>query len=130
MMQRWLDWAARIVAAIILLQTLFFKLTGAPESVYIFSSLGAEPWGRYGSGLVELVAALLLLVPRTAWLGAGIGLGVMVGAIASHVLVLGIEVQGDGGMLFGLAIVVLVCCAMALWTHRADVPIVSRRERA
>jgi len=129
-MTRWLDWAARIIAAIILLQTLYFKFTGAPESVYIFTSLGAEPWGRYGSGAMELVAALLLLVPRTAWLGAGIGLGVMCGAIGSHLLVLGIEVQGDGGLLFGLAIVVLLCCLATLGIHRAEVPIIGQRLHA
>jgi hypothetical protein len=128
-MTRWLDWAARIVAAVILLQTLFFKLTGAPESVYIFSSLNAEPWGRYGSAALELVASLLLLVPRTAWLGAGLGLGIISGAIASHLLVLGIEVQGDGGLLFGLAVVVLLCCLTALAIHRSELPVVGRRFR-
>jgi len=129
-MTRWLDWAVRIVAAVILLQTLYFKFTGAPESVFIFSSLGAEPWGRYASGCMELLASLLLLVPRTAWLGAGIGLGVMLGAIASHLLVLGIEVQGDGGLLFGLALVVFVCCLTTLAIHRGDLPLVGRRLRA
>jgi len=126
-MTRWLDWAVRIVAAAILLQTLYFKFSGAPESVFIFSTLGAEPWGRLGSGAMELAASLLLLVPRTAWLGAGIGLGVMTGAIASHLFVLGIEIQGDGGLLFGLALTVFVCCLLTLAIHRADLPLVSRR---
>ncbi len=129
-MTRWLDWAVRIVAAIILLQTLYFKFTGAPESIFIFSSLGAEPWGRYASGAMELLAALLLLMPRTAWLGACIGLGVMLGAITSHLLVLGIEVQGDGGLLFGLALVVFVCCLVTLVIHRGDLPLVGQRLRA
>jgi uncharacterized membrane protein YphA (DoxX/SURF4 family) len=126
-MARWSDWLVRIVAAVILLQTLFFKLTGAEESVLIFSALGAEPWGRYASGLAELAAALLLLLPRTAWLGAGIAAGVMVGAIASHLTVLGVEVAGDGGLLFALAWVVLLCSLATLVIHRRDLPLVGGR---
>src|SRR5438874_13744844 len=99
-----LSWLLRIAAAIILLQTLFFKFTAAPESVYIFTKVGAEPWGRIGSGVVELIAAILLIVPRTTWMGAVLGMGVMAGAIASHLSILGIEVQGDGGLLFALAL--------------------------
>ena len=87
----------RLVAAIILLQTLYFKFTGAKESIFIFSSLGIEPYGRIGSGVVELIAAILILIPRTAWLGALIGFGVMIGALLSHLFVLGIVVQDDGG---------------------------------
>ncbi len=108
----------RLVAAVILGQTLFFKFSGAEESVWIFQQLGAEPWGRIGSGVAELVCAVLLLVPRTAALGALGGLGVISGAIFSHLFVLGIEVKGDGGLLFGLALVVFVCCAAILWMQR------------
>src|SRR5215470_19519120 len=97
------SWALRITAAAILLQTLFFKFTAAPESVYIFTKVGAEPWGRIGSGIVELIAAALLLTPRFNWLGSLIALGVMGAAIASHLTVLGVEVQGDKGLLFSLA---------------------------
>src|SRR4051794_13638895 len=89
-------WLLRAVAAVILLQTLFFKFTAAPESVYIFTKVGAEPWGRIGSGVVELIAAILFLLPRTAWLGAGIAIGVMAGAIVSHLTVLGVVVMNDG----------------------------------
>ena len=91
-----LKWALKIIAAIILLQTLYFKFTGAPESVYIFTTLGIEPWGRIGSGVAELIASILLFIPRTTWLGAGLALGTMLGAIGSHLVKLGIEVQGDG----------------------------------
>src|SRR5215470_20330019 len=97
------SWTLRIVAAVILLQTLFFKFTAAPESVYIFTKVGAEPWGRIASGVVELIAAALLLTPRFNWLGSLIALGVMAGAILSHLTVLGVEVQGDKGLLFSLA---------------------------
>ena len=113
-----LDWALRLVAAGILLQTLFFKFTGAPESVYIFDRLGAGAAGRIGSGVVELAAALLLLVPRTTFWGAALALGTMCGAIGAHLAVLGIEVQGDGGLLFGLALAVFACCAVLAARHR------------
>ncbi|MCC6724046.1 MAG: DoxX family protein [Saprospiraceae bacterium] len=116
-----IKWALRIVAAAILLQTLYFKFTGAPESIYIFSTMGIEPWGRIGSGVAELVASLLLLWPRTTWLGAGLALGTMAGAIASHLFVLGIEVQDDGGQLFMLAVVVAVCSALLLWMEKEKV---------
>lgn len=109
-----IDWIARLVAAGILLQTLYFKFLGAEESVYIFSQLGVEPWGRYATGVLELVAAGLLLVPRTAKIGCVLGLGLMAGAIGSHLFVLGIEVRGDGGLLFALALVVTVACATSL----------------
>src|SRR3954451_23286309 len=112
------SWILRIVAAIILLQTLFFKFTGAAESVYIFSTLGVEPWGRIGSGVVELIAAILLLVPATTTVGAALALGVITGAILSHLTVLGIEVQGDGGLLFGLAITVFVASGVILLLRR------------
>ena len=102
-------WICRIVAAVILLQTLFFKFSAAPESVYIFTKVGIEPWGRIGSGVVELIAAVLLFVPGLTWLGAGLALAVIGGAIVSHLTLLGIEVQGDHGVLFALAIVVAVC---------------------
>lgn len=114
-----LDWLARILAAAILLQTLFFKFTGSAESVYIFTAVGQEPWGRYGSGVVELIASILLLLPRTAAFGALLALGTMSGAIFFHLTKLGLVVQDDGGLLFGLAIVVLACAAFTLWLHRA-----------
>src|SRR4030095_6536569 len=93
------SWTLQLVVAGILLQTLFFKFTGAEESVYIFTTLGVEPWGRLGSGVFELVAALLLLRPRTAPFGAALTMAVMAGAIGSHLTILGIEVKGDGGLL-------------------------------
>jgi len=119
-----LSWVLQIVAAAILLQTLFFKFTAAPESVYIFTTLHAEPWGRIGSGVAELVASLLLLVPATAALGAALAVAVIAGAIASHLAILGIEVQGDGGLLFGLAVVVLVAGVGILLIRRCELPVV------
>jgi putative oxidoreductase len=102
------------IAALILLQTLFFKFSAAPESVYIFTKVGLEPWGRIGSGVAELIAGILLLWPAYAWLGAGIALGVMAGALMSHLTILGIEVQGDGGYLFILALIVFLASVYVL----------------
>ena len=107
-------WAARILAAVILLQTLYFKFTGSPESVYIFTTVGMEPFGRIAIGVLELVAAVLLLINVTAWLGAGLALGLMVGALGMHLTILGIEVQNDGGYLFTLAWVVAICSGYVL----------------
>lgn len=118
-----LSWILRLVAAIIMLQTLYFKFSAQPESVYIFSSLGMEPWGRIGSGVAELIASILILIPSTKIYGAGLGLGVISGAIASHVLFLGIDILGDGGQLFGLAVIVFVCCAILLVIHRKEIPL-------
>ena len=121
-----LKWILRIIAAGILIQTLYFKFTAAPESVYIFTTLGIEPYGRIGSGIGELIASILLLYPRFTWLGALIGVGVMSGAIFSHLTKLGIEVQGDGGQLFGLAVLTFVCCAILLWMDRKEIPYVKQ----
>src|SRR5215510_14864081 len=98
------SWICRIAASVILLQTLYFKFSGAPESVYIFTKIGLEPWGRYASGVVELFASVLLLFPRTTWVGALLAAIVMVGAIGSHLTKLGIAVQNDSGLLFALAL--------------------------
>ncbi len=120
-------WILRVVAAFIMLQTLFFKFTGAPESIYIFETVGLEPFGRYASGIAELIASVLLLIPRTTWLGAIIALGVMGGAIMSHLTVLGIEVQGDGGTLFIMGIIVAISSAILLWTNRGDIPVLGAK---
>lgn len=114
------DWIVRLVAAGILLQTLYFKFTGAPESVFIFSTLGVEPWGRIASGVLELIASGLLLCSGTAGLGGVLAVGLMGGAVMSHLTRLGIEIQGDGGLLFALAWVVLVCGAITAFLHRAS----------
>jgi hypothetical protein len=118
------SWLLQIVVAVILLQTLFFKFTGAEESIYIFTTVGAEPWGRYGSGVMELAAAVLLLIPSTVALGAALAAGVGVGAVFSHLTVLGIDVKGDGGLLFALACVVLVASTIVLALHRKELPLV------
>lgn len=112
----------KLIVAVILIQTLYFKFTAAPESVYIFETVGMEPWGRIGSGIVELLAVILLFIPRTTWLGAVLAFGSMAGAIFFHLTKLGIEVMNDGGLLFILACVVMVSCVLILWFERKKVP--------
>ena len=114
----------RIVVAGILIQTLRFKLTGHPESVYIFTQVGLEPYGRIGIGIVELISGILLLINRTVWLGAGITVGVIGGAVMMHLTSLGIEVQGDGGTLFYMAVFVLIASLIILFTERKSIPII------
>lgn len=135
------SWICRIAAAIILLQTLFFKFTAAPESIYIFTRLGefvhrllpfvqvgtVEPLARIGSGVLELAAAILLLTPRFVWAGAILAIIATAGAILSHLTFLGIEVKGDKGLLFGLAITVVVTSVIALMLHRTQIPIPGER---
>ena len=118
-----ISWILQIVAAAILLQTLFFKFTGAEESVYIFTKVGLEPWGRYASGVAELFAAVLLLFPRTTAIGGLLATSVMVGAIGCHLTKLGIVVKDDGGLLFGLALVVLACSTAVTLIHRRQIPL-------
>lgn len=118
-----LSWFFQITAAAILAQTLFFKFSGAEESKYIFSTLGVEPWGRILAGCVELVAVSLLLHPRTAVFGALLSAGVMTGALGSHLTKLGIVVKDDGGLLFVLAVVVLMASAVVLFLRRHQLPI-------
>lgn len=107
-------WILRLIAVFLMVQSLFFKFTAAPESVYIFSTLNMEPWGRIGTGIVELIASVLILIPRTTWLGGLIGAGTMSGAIFFHVTTLGVEVKGDGGQLFIYALITFVSCALLL----------------
>jgi putative oxidoreductase len=114
-------WSARLLAAIIMLQTLYFKFSGAEESVYIFSTIGMEPWGRIAVGVLELIAAVFILINATVWIGAGLAAGLMGGAITMHLAFLGIAVRGDGGYLFFLALLVLVCSLIVLWMNKEKI---------
>jgi uncharacterized membrane protein YphA (DoxX/SURF4 family) len=121
------SWVLQIVVALVLFQTLFFKFAGAEESVYIFSTLGMEPWGRIGSGIAELIACALLLHPRTAALGAAISAAIVSGAVVAHLTRLGIVVKNDGGLLFGLALVVLTGSIVIVLIRRTQLPIIGAR---
>lgn len=114
-------WIARIVVAIILLQTLFFKFTGAEESIELFTKLGVEPWGRIGTGILELIASALILIPATVWLGSVLAVGLMTGAIASHILVIGV-MRDDGGQLFLYALIVFICALFSFWMSKTQIP--------
>jgi uncharacterized membrane protein YphA (DoxX/SURF4 family) len=124
--QNIISWVLQLVVAVILFQTLFFKFTGAEESKYIFTTLGIEPWGRIGSGVVELITVVLLLIPRTVPYGAFLALGTTAVAIFSHLTKLGIVVKDDGGLLFTLACVTFVSSAALLFMHRREIPIVGQ----
>lgn len=110
-----------------MLQTLYFKFSGAEESVFIFTTLKMEPWGRYGSGFAELISSILILIPRTIAIGAIAAIGIISGAILSHLTILGINVMNDAGMLFSLAMIVLIASAIALYLHRRDIPFVGEK---
>lgn len=114
MLKLWFVRILKAIVAIILIQTLYFKFSGAEESVFIFSKLGVEPWGRIGAAIAELLIVILLFLPRTSWMGALLGIGTMFAAVGSHLFIIGIEVYEDGGLLFSLAIVCLIGCISLL----------------
>lgn len=120
-MKKFLPLILRIVVAIILLQTLRFKFTAHPDSVYIFSKVGLEPYGRIGIGILELIAGILLLIPKTVWVGALLSLGVISGAVIMHLTTLGIEINNDGGVLFGTAVLTFVLSAIIVWLERKKI---------
>jgi uncharacterized membrane protein YphA (DoxX/SURF4 family) len=121
-------WVLRFLAALILLQTLFFKFTAAPESVYIFSTIGIEPWGRIGTGILDLIAAILILIPSTTAFGALLAVGLMTGAVFFHFTRLGISVLNDGGQLFIYALLVLFSSSILVYAHRNDLLMVLNRQ--
>lgn len=120
-------WIIRIIPAIIMLQTLFFKFSAAPESIAIFTKLGIEPYGRIGTGIIELVASILLLIPNKSRFGALIGFCVMFGALLSHLTILGISVNNDSGTLFTLALITFICCSLILFVERDKFSIFQKR---
>ena len=115
-----ISWVLRLTVAVVLLQTLYFKFTAHPDSVHIFSALGVEPWGRIGLGIIELITAILILLPKTQIIGMTISLGIILGAVFSHLLVLGINVSNDGGGLFTLAIIVLISSTIFLIMNKTE----------
>jgi len=120
-MKKMLPLLLRIIVAIILIQTLRFKFTAHPDSVYIFTKVGLEPYGRIGTGITELIAGILLLIPKTTWIGAMLTLGIIGGAIMMHLTKLGIEINNDGGVLFITAVITFVLSGFILWINRKDV---------
>ena len=121
-MKKYVSLFLRIVVAIVLIQTLRFKFTAHPDSVFIFKTLGLEPYGRIGIGILELIAGSLLLIPKTIWTGALLSIGVIFGAIISHLTILGIKVNNDGGMLFYTALLTFTMSCIILYIHRETMP--------
>ena len=117
----------RIIVAFILIQTLYFKFTAHPDSVYIFTKVGLEPFGRIGIGVLELISAILILIPRTIWAGAGLTLGILGGAIMMHLTQLGIEINNDGGTLFYMALGTFIISAIILFDQRKNIPIIGAK---
>lgn len=113
-------WVLRIIAAVIMLQTLYFKFSGSEESVYIFSQLGMEPWGRMATGILELIASILILYPKTTFFGSVLAIGLMFGAVGAHLTKLGIEVKNDGGQLFIYGLLVLLSSFILAIIYRID----------
>ncbi len=126
-MKNKLEWLLSIVAAFLLLQTLYYKFSGSEESIYIFSIVGMEPWGRIGSGIVELIASVLLLTNSYRIYGALVSLGVISGAIFFHLTSLGIEVMEDGGLLFYYALAIFVSSLIILWSRRNEIPLIGSK---
>ena len=116
----------RIIIAVILVQTLWFKFSAHPDSVYIFTQVGMEPYGRIGIGVMELIASILILIPRTIWLGAGLVLGIIGGAIMMHLSQLGVEVNGDSGKLFYMGVLTFILSLIVLFYDRRNVPIIGK----
>ena len=117
----------RIIVAFILIQTLYFKFTAHPDSVYIFTKVGLEPFGRIGIGVLELISAILILIPRTIWAGAGLTLGILGGAIMMHLTQLGIEINNDGGTLFYMALGTFIISAIILFDQRKNIPFIGEK---
>ena len=126
-MKKYIPLIIRIVIAAILIQTLRYKFTAHPDSVYIFEKAGLGDVGRIGSGIVELLAAILILIPRTIWLGALLTLGMISGAIVTHLTKIGIEVNGDDGTLFFMAILIFILSAITLWIHKKEIPFIGSK---
>ncbi|PWH82108.1 DoxX family protein [Algibacter marinivivus] len=126
-MKKYIPLALRIIVAVILIQTLRFKFSAHPDSVYIFETVGLEPIGRIGIGVLELIAGILLLIPKTVWIGAGLTLGLIGGAIMMHLTQLGIEVKGDGGLLFGTAVLTFILSAIILYLYKNDIPFLKKK---
>lgn len=120
------SWILSLIVAVILLQTLFFKFTGSAESIYIFERTGLGDLGRIGSGIIELFASVLILIPRTRAIGAILAFGTICGALFFHLTSLGIEVMNDGGTLFYMAIAVFICSLNLLYLHRKEIPLIGK----
>lgn len=142
-MRNKIKWALAIYVAFVFIQSLLFKFSGSQETVIIFNTIAdwmagiaplsaiAEPFREYGGvsvGSVELVASVMILIPKTRLLGALTALGVISGAIFFHLFTpLGVnrvvDAAGntDGGVLFFMACGVWLSSAVIIWLERRAV---------
>lgn len=113
----------KITIAVIMIQSLFFKFSGAQESIDLFTKLAGkrEAFFRIGIGILELITSIILFVPQKTWLGASLSLGIMSGAVLSHLTILGVAHHNDGGALFFCALLALVSSSILLYLHRKEV---------
>ncbi|OEJ98762.1 DoxX family protein [Flavivirga aquatica] len=125
-MKKYIPLILRVIVAAILIQTLRFKFSAHPDSIYIFEKVGLEPYGRIGIGIIELIAGILLLIPKTVWIGATLTLGVIGGAIMMHLTQLGIEVNNDRGLLFTTATITFILSAIILYVYKKDIPFIKK----
>lgn len=118
----------KVIAAFIMLQTLFFKFTGAQESIDLFTEVAGkdEAFMRIGTGVLELIASILIFIPKTTWIGALLAVGIMFGAILSHITILGVEFNNDGGALFYSAITTFIASGIILFFDRRNIPIIGK----
>jgi uncharacterized membrane protein YphA (DoxX/SURF4 family) len=123
------DWSLRLVPAAILAIAVPAKFIGDPGTVAIFTQLGAEPTGRVATGVFELVAVVLLLVPGVTIYGALFTAGLMSGAILSHLAVLGVAPDGDPSM-FVMAAVAFMAASSTVWHRRREIPLIGKYGRA
>lgn len=121
-MKKYFPLVLRIIVAIILIQTLRFKFLAHPDSIYIFKTVGLEPIGRIGIGILELLAGILLLIPKTVWVGATLALAILISAIFMHLTILGIDVNNDGGLLFATAVITVLLLILILFLYRKEIP--------
>lgn len=128
-MNKYLIITLKIVVAIILLQTLYFKFSGAQESIDLFTKIAGENEAamRIGTGILELIASLLLFAPKKTWLGALLTLGLMSGAVISHLTILGIVQNNDHGALFTSALIALIAAVLLLFASKKELPFLSKR---
>ena len=126
-MHKYIFLTLRLIVAAILIQTLRFKFTAHPDSVFIFETVGLEPYGRIAIGILELIAGILLLIPKTIWLGATLTVGVIGGAIFMHLTKLGVEINNDGGILFVTAVVTGIISLIILYISRNKIPFINNK---
>jgi hypothetical protein len=124
-MKHKISFTLRLLVAIILLQSLYFKFGSHEQAIHIFSTLGVEPWGRFLLGGIELVLAIAILLPTTKSIANTLTGMLMIGAVGAHLFTpLGIVVrwngQNDGGQLFIMGVAVIILCVIEIGIEKSN----------